>query len=71
MYLCSSCDGPIPGASRRCPWCHAETSETPHRPEHLYATFEGQAPRARLAPPPDARLAESDWPTPLAARTAR
>lgn len=55
MSLCPSCEGPVPGASRRCPWCHAEVSATTRRPEHLYATFEGQAPRTRIAPPPDAR----------------
>lgn len=60
LRLCRCCFGPIPRAARRCPWCHAERSASPKRPEHLYATYDGQRD-AVVPPPPDAaRLGQRD-----------
>lgn len=52
MRLCQACTGPVPRASHRCPWCHSELMVR-GRPEHLFSTFDGQAPLGRILPPPD------------------
>lgn len=56
MRICGACDGPVPRASHRCPWCRSEIESLGRRPEHLFSTFDGQGVGRRILPPPDFQL---------------
>jgi hypothetical protein len=47
LRYCRSCSGPRPRAAVRCPWCLKDytSTATAAAPEHLFATWQGEAPR--------------------------
>jgi hypothetical protein len=60
MRLCRSCDGPVPRASRRCPWCKTDLNTFSPNPAKSGASVRGKRSTSRVLPPPD-REAQTEF----------